>query len=32
MLKQGVLRKEYLCHGKWVDQFYYSILEEDMGL
>lgn len=29
MSKQGVFRKEYLCHGKWTDQHYYSILDED---
>ncbi len=27
MSKQGVFREEYLCGGKWVDQFYFSILE-----
>jgi len=27
MSKQGVFRKEYLCQGRWVDQFYFSILE-----
>lgn len=32
MKKQGVFRKEYLCHGKWVDQFYYSILDEEFQL
>lgn len=32
MSKDGVFRKEYLCNGKWVDQFYYSILQEEIGL
>ena len=27
MSKQGVFREEYLCQGRWVDQFFYSILE-----
>lgn len=29
MSKQGVFREEYLCQGKWVDQFYFSILERE---
>lgn len=29
MLKQGVFREEYICGGKWVDQFYFSILERE---
>lgn len=28
MSKQGVFREEYLCQGRWVDQFYFSILEQ----
>lgn len=27
--KQGVFREEYKCDGKWVDQFYFSILERE---
>lgn len=29
MSKQGVFREEYQCQGKWVDQFYFSILERE---
>ncbi len=29
MSKQGIFREEYLCQGKWVDQFYFSILERE---
>jgi len=29
MSKQGVFREEYQCGGKWVDQFYFSILERE---
>jgi len=29
MSKQGVFREEYKCGGKWVDQFYFSILERE---
>jgi len=29
MSKQGVFREEYKCGGKWVDQFYFSILEQE---
>lgn len=29
MSKQGVFREEYLCQGKWADQFYFSILERE---
>lgn len=29
MSKQGVFRQEYQWRGKWVDQFYFSILEEE---
>ncbi|WP_185750692.1 GNAT family protein [Clostridium sp. KNHs214] len=29
MSKQGVFREEYKCRGKWVDQFYFSILERE---
>lgn len=29
MSKQGVFREEYLCGDKWVDQFYFSILERE---
>jgi RimJ/RimL family protein N-acetyltransferase len=32
MSKQGVFREEYQCHGKWVDQFYFSILKREYGL
>ena len=28
MSKQAVFREEYLCQGRWVDQFYFSILEQ----
>lgn len=29
MKRQGVFRQEYRCQGEWVDQYYYSILDED---
>ena len=29
MSKHGVFREEYKCGGKWVDQFYFSILERE---
>ncbi|ARC86510.1 acetyltransferase domain protein [Clostridium argentinense CDC 2741] len=29
MSKQGVFREEYKCGDKWVDQFYFSILERE---
>ncbi len=29
MSKQGVFREEYKCGGKWVDQFYFSILDRE---
>ncbi|MDT8718692.1 GNAT family N-acetyltransferase [Clostridium sp. 19966] len=29
MSKQGVFREEYQCGSKWVDQFYFSILERE---
>jgi len=29
MSKQGVFREEYLCGGKWVDQFYFSMLDRE---
>ncbi len=29
MSKRGVFREEYLCGGKWVDQFYFSMLERE---
>ncbi len=29
MSKQGVFREEYICGDKWVDQFYFSILERE---
>ena len=29
MSKQGVFREEFQWQGKWVDQFYFSILERE---
>jgi len=29
MTKEGVFKEEYQCNGKWVDQFYFSILERE---
>lgn len=29
MSRQGVFREEYFWHDKWVDQFYFSLLERE---